>query len=293
MAVVTFDSQAATRFSFTDHNGDLDYAKAAIDSNVALHDDPPVNKLFASWYNAGTNGRYNPVDPEDRDNNGADNDPKSSPSADSTVCTITDSGGDRWDTTKNIPCDNKDYNDAFDWDQDGLFTSGVPCNLALPNPPGDDCKSLKWINDKSYTNSDGTKSPMSLVSTCSGCGIREATSNLVNNGRSNAVWVIVFLSDGLANMSDTPATFPYNAGTHRGIPSIYPNGFCGGKIDVTGTGSGLNYWKTNCVDWDVSTRYCINDDPATCPPGSVALVGNGSFSPLTRRPTAWKTTRAI
>ena len=57
----------------------------------------------------------------------------------------------------------------------------------------------------------------------------------MRGGRSNAVWVIVFLSDGLANMSDTPATFPYDAGTGQGIPSIYPNGFCGGKIDVSGT----------------------------------------------------------
>jgi Flp pilus assembly protein TadG len=268
VSVVTFDSQAHTRFSFTDHNGDLDYAILAIDNNVALHDDPPVNKLFASWYNGGTNGRFNPVNPEDRDNNGADADPKNSPLADSTVCTITTPLGDRWDDTKNIPCDDPNYLDAFDWDQNGQFDFVSPC-AAGPNPPGDNCKSAYWI---------ANKGPMSLVSTCSGCGMREATTNLVNSGRSNAVWVIVFLSDGLANMSDTPTTFPYNSGTHTGIPPNFPNGFCGGKIDVTGTGAGLNYWKTNCVDWDVSTRYCINNDPATCPPGAVPVV-SAPYSP--------------
>jgi Flp pilus assembly protein TadG len=259
VAVVTFDTQANTRFLL----GDVDAASAAVDSLVKLHDDPPVNKLFASWYNAGTNGRFNPVNPEDRDNNGADPDPKNSPLADSTVCTITTPLGDRWDDTKNIPCDDPNYLDAFDWDQDGHY-SGESCAV---NPNSDRCKSENWV---------AMHGTMSLVSTCSGCGMRAATDELVRSGRSNAVWVIVFLSDGLANMSDTPATFPYNASTGQGIPPSYPNGFCGGKIDVSGTGAGVNYWKTNCVDWDVSTRYCINSDPATCPPHSTALAGNAS-----------------
>ena len=263
VAVVTFDSQAHTRFAL----GTLTNAEAAVNGQVALHDDPPVNKLFASWYNSGTNGRFNPVDPEDRDNNGADPDPKNSPLADSTVCTITVPLGDRWDTVKNIPCDDPNYLDAFDWDGNGQFDYVASC-AAGPNPPGDNCKSQYWI--------DTHPGPMSLVSTCSGCGIREATLNLATDGRSNAVWVIVFLSDGLANMSDTPDTFPYSATTGRGIPSTYPNGFCGGKIDVSGTGAGVNYWKSNCVDWDVSTRYCINSDAATCPPGSTALTGMAS-----------------
>ncbi len=266
-AVVTFDSQAHTRFSLTDSNGDLDAASASVDSQVALHDDPPVNKLYASWYNAGTNGRYNPVNPEDRDNDGADPDPKSNPAADSTVCTPDGSGWFGGDPNSNTgkPCDypGPDQLDAFDWDQNGSY-SGETCAV---NPNSDYCKSKTW------TDAHGL---MSLVSTCSGCGMREATANLVQNGRSNAVWVIVFLSDGLANMSDTPTTYPYNAGTGLGIPSNYPNGFCGGKIDVSGTGAGVNYWKSNCVDWDVSTRYCINSDAATCPPGSTHLTGMAS-----------------
>ena len=266
-AVVTFDAQAHTRVQLTDNSGDLDAASAAVDSQVKLHYDAPVNKLFASWYNAGTNGRFNPVNPEDRDNNGDDADPKNSPAADSTVCTPDGSGwfgGDPNSTPPTgIPCDYSNRNDAFDWDQDGHYSD----DTCADNPNSDYCKTTQWI---------ASNGPMSLVSTCSGCGIREATANLVREGRSNAVWVIVFLSDGLANMSDTPATYPYVASTGLGIPSIYPNGFCGGKIDVSGTGSGLNYWKSNCVDWDVSTRYCINNDAATCPPGSTHLTGMAS-----------------
>ena len=292
-AVVTFDSQAHTPVPL----GDLATAAGAVDSGVKLHDDPPSNKLFASWDNNGTGGRVNPVNPEDRDNhyNGsADPDPDLSAS---TQCTITVPGGDRWDTTKNIPCDldasdNPNSLDAFDWDQDGLF-SDQSCAV---NPNSDYCKSKTWVD---------ANGPMSLVSTCSGCGIREATDELVRGGRSNAVWVIVFLSDGLANMSDTPATFSYDAGTEQGIPAIYPNGFCGGKIDVSGTTVDpphmTNFWKTSCVDWNVppsppdncsvsdwnseatpklDCRYCINNDPTTCPPDSYALTKTGStYSP--------------
>ncbi len=276
VAVVTFDTIAMTPFSFIGADGgDLTLAKSAIDNRVVLHDDPPANKLFASWYNAGTNGRYNPVNPEDRDNNGADDDPKNTPLADSTVCNITVLGGDRWDTSKNIPCDSKDYLDAFDWNQDTLFkyfTDPASPAACTANPLADDdhCLSLKW---KQNHNPLGLSPlpPMSMVSTCSGCGMREATANLVSNGRSNAVWVIVFLSDGVANMSDTPATYPYDGTTSppSGIPATYPNGFCGGKIDVNGSGSGINYWKTNCIKWDTGTRYCIDTwtDAAhnTCP----------------------------
>ena len=81
---------------------------AAVDNNVALHDDPPVNKLFSSWYNGGTNGRFNPVNPEDRDNNGANSDPKNSPAANSTVCTIDPPGGrlGHQQDPPSIPCDD-------------------------------------------------------------------------------------------------------------------------------------------------------------------------------------------
>jgi hypothetical protein len=286
VAIVTFDTVAITRYSFGgSDNGDVTGALSAIDSRVTLHDDPPANKLFASWYNAGTNGRFNPVNPEDRDNNGSDTDTGTT----STQCTITVSGGDRWDTTKDIPCDNASYLDAFDWNQDGLFTAGTDGsgNCTASPATGDHCISLKWEQDHNPL-SFSPLPPMSLVSTCSGCGIREATANLLAGGRSNAVWVMVFLSDGLANMTDTPQTYPYNSSTLKGIPSIYPNGFCGGSIDVNGTGTGVNYWKTNCIKWDTSKRYCINADWTTCPTNDprqtiipLTKSGSGYTAPFT------------
>lgn len=251
VAVVNFDVQAYTAFPL---GGDLTAAKNAIDQRVLLHDDPPRNKLFIKWYNSGTNGYVNPVNPEDRDNNGLDTDTKST-----TICTVD---ANRWDETKNIPCDDKDYLDAFDWDQNDIFTIE------------DHNTSVKWMEDHDPLGKTHTPHPpMALISTCSGCGIREANINLVNSGRPNAVWVMVFLSDGVANMSDTPVTYPYNSGTKLGIPSTYPNGFCGGGI-MSG------FWMSNCIDKDVSIRYCINESSDTCPPGSVALAASGSgFTP--------------
>ncbi len=75
----------------------------------------------------------------------------------------------------------------------------------------DVCLTEKWMdNHKWYNDSTGADDtlPMSILSTCTGCGIRVATANLVGGGRSNAVWVMVVLSDGVANLTDTPQTFP-------------------------------------------------------------------------------------
>lgn len=116
---------------------------------------------------------------------------------------------------------------------------------------------------------------MSLVSTCSGCGIREANALLTNFGRPDAVWVVIFLSDGVANMSDTYLTDPYDAGKKLGIPALYPDGFCGGHLDVNRTDTGINYWDSMCVKKDLTKRYCINEDPDTCPlnpPGQEMVV---------------------
>jgi hypothetical protein len=92
-----------------------------------------------------------------------------------------------------------------------------------------------------------------------------ANEQLVSSARSNAVWVMVFLSDGVANMSDTPRTYAYDAATKLGIPSIYPDGFCGGGIDAS-------FWTSLCIDKDTSRRYCINQDPDTCPPDTNGVV---------------------
>jgi hypothetical protein len=112
---------------------------------------------------------------------------------------------------------------------------------------------------------------MAVVSTCTGCGMREASNILVNFARPQAVWVIVFLSDGVANMSDTPATYAYNASTGLGVPATFPNGYCTGGIN-------LPFWSSNCLDREIVQRVCADDDPDTCPPDTVMAGGGVAYS---------------
>ncbi len=282
VSVVTFDTMAITRVQLT---GDLASAKTEITNKVVLHYDTPMNKLFADWYNAGYAGHVNPVDPEDRNMDGQDSDTSTA----STQCTITDPTGNRWDTTKNIPCDDKDHLDAFDWDQDGHYSTwkaGETINgdgsvTCLNVGASDECLTSEWVREHDpFSPLHTPRFPMSLVSTCSGCGIREANFQLTQYGRPDAVWVVIFLSDGVANMSDTYLTNPYNPATKLGIPAIYPDGFCGGRYDANRTDSKLNYWDSMCTkvdksgsgQYDLTLRYCINDDPTTCPPNAVRLA---------------------
>ncbi|MBS3752964.1 MAG: VWA domain-containing protein, partial [Anaerolineales bacterium] len=76
-------------------------------------------------------------------------------------------------------------------------------------------------------NNDGTLGD-SLVTTCTGCGIRLAGNILKNQGRIDSVWIIVFLSDGATNMTDLP---PSELDPSSPVPATYPNGFCGGAIN--------------------------------------------------------------
>jgi hypothetical protein len=238
VSVVTFAQVAQTQYALS---GDLTAAKTAIDNNVLLNDDAPRRKLFPKWGNWGHAGKVNPVNPEDRDNDGQDGDNAIS-------CTP---GTDRWDDTLNIPCDESDKIDAFDWNGNGTFDTS------------DDNASQAWI--ASHGNL-----PMAIVSTCTGCGIREGASILKQTGRPSAVWIMVFLSDGAANMSDTPLTNAYDATDNPyGVKSIYINGYCGGGIDS-------GYWLTNCIKKNDPNRYCIKDNPNSCPPGTVKLTATGS-----------------
>jgi hypothetical protein len=247
VAIVTFDQMAVTRLTLSDN---LTTVNTFIDQ-IPLHDDAPAARLFGSWYNNGLPGRYNPVNPEDRNGDGLDTDA-------SIPCTVTNPTGDRWDNALNIPCDDPTKLDAFDWNQNGQLDAS------------DVTASTNWVAEPRH-NPLGLNPPppMSLVSTCTGCGIRVATSNLVNNGRSNAVWVLVVLSDGVANLTDTPQTFPMSG--NSGIPASYPNGFCGGSI-------GNALWTSACIKQD-ATRWCINPTPIGATP-AVPAGGNCAPTPL-------------
>ncbi len=69
---------------------------------------------------------------------------------------------------------------------------------------------------------------------CVGCGVRVAANILKNSGRPEALWVIVFLSDGYVNVADVPDTYTGATGlAASGLDIAFQNGFCPGDL---GTG---------------------------------------------------------
>ncbi len=241
VSVITFDSKATVRVPLS--SGDLTTEKKAIIldniDTIAPHDDAPFARMWPLWAMDDENHRrYNPVYPDDRDGNGVDADP-------GMLCDYAINGW--WDTSKDVPCDQDDKYDAFNWDKDpdDLFTDP------------DQALAVAWKDER------GENDKFSVVSTCTGCGIREAANQLKAYGRPGAVWVIIFLSDGAANMSDTHMTGGTRPDGSPVIPAAFPNGFCTQQ-----------YWADNCFDRDIDVRYCIDDDPDTCPPGSEHQVPN-------------------
>ncbi|MEA4909522.1 MAG: pilus assembly protein TadG-related protein [Anaerolineaceae bacterium] len=243
VAVVTFDTQAVSlpidsKSGVPVHLTDSMANAAAEVNGIQLHDDPPYNLLPSSWIGRSSApvDLFNPVNPEDRDGDGQDLD-----AADmypGGTCTPDD---DLWDESLDpygwggVPCDRDGVDDVFDFNRDGVW---------------DGAEGSSWAGS------------MSINSTCTGCGMREAANVLKESGRSNAVWVIVFLSDGIVNMSDTSTTR-----TDEDFPDNLYNGFCTGGIDDNIDTQG--FWAYPwCVDRDPAVRVCIDDDSGTCPPGT-------------------------
>jgi hypothetical protein len=250
VAIVTFDYKAKT---VLDLNPDLATAKAVIDSDVRVHDDAESARLL--WLIDKDVSKYfyhpvNPIFPDDRDGDGldADNNP-------AFIC--TDNNHDLWDDywadhpdprdgqIHLQPCDDDNILDAYDWSDppDGDHTND---NLDQYNPA--------LVPEKYEVTS--------FLSTCSGCGIREATKELKDNGRPEGVWIMVYLSDGITNLSDMPST-----STEADVPGSFIYGYCGKSPD---DGS---FWRDKCIDWNDSGstsegRYCIDIDETTCPKGT-------------------------
>ena len=263
VAIVTFDFDAQVEYNLS---SDLGQVNNAIDNLIQLHDDPPSEYL--AWVDASPWGGYrtfNPIYPDDRDGDGFDND-SGATCTDNFINlsggTLGAAGRDLWDDNTGDPCDRDDILDAYDWNDNGDHDDD---NIAPPTGP---------LNAGAFIY-EGT----SLLSTCSGCGIRMATNVLKNDGRSTAVWVIVFLSDGVANMSDNPYSFS------GGIPNGYRYGFCGPAY------GGTAFWQTYCIDPNPGTfnpslgthglfqnRYCIDADSSECPPGTTHVTSSGPFS---------------
>jgi Putative Flp pilus-assembly TadE/G-like len=240
VAVVTFDYKAAVQFPLS---SDLTAAQNAIDTQVNVHYDVP-SSLVAWTYYPGK--KFNPIFPDDRDGNGVDADPGA-------PCTLYGDGTpwekpDPFDPTTWIPCDDDSTLDAIDWNQDGLWNA----NDYLP------------AKDPFVA---GTYEVTSLLSTCTGCGIRVATQVLKDSGRPASVWIMVLLSDGIANLSDTHNTNP-------AVPASFIYGFCGNHPSSS-------FWSS-CIDFNTpgfsAGRYCIDANSAECPPGSTHTNTSGPYS---------------
>ena len=218
------------------------------------------------WTLTNPNGeykRFNPINPDDRDGDGADEDPL-------LPCTdlINNVNGapvrDMWDDATSEPCDRDDIMDAYDWNRNGDHDDDY----------------LTYVDPFPYSFED-----TSLVSTCQGCGLRMAVEQLTTNGRPTSVWVIVFLSDGVVNMSDTNQTY-------GDIPTQFRYGFCGADPDTA-------FWESYCIDWNdgltpagnpdpspgiSAGRYCLdanqdgNPAPSECPPDSTYTTESGPYS---------------
>ncbi len=81
--------------------------------------------------------------------------------------------------------------------------------------------------------------------------------------------MIVFLSDGVANVSDDHNSFNL-------IPDTFRYGFCG---DDPATG----FWASYCIDPNASGsfsegRFCIDADSDECPPEATPTTESGPYS---------------
>lgn len=275
VAVVTFDSIGMTHAitnlagNNVDLSDDLSSVNNVIDS-IGLHDDAPYAKMWPYWKGSRIGGipLFNPLNPEDRDGDGGDADPNLPPcyiNPFHPLCCALD--GDRWDENPKFnylgwggfPCDDDFKTDAYDWNGDGTYTeddntAGLAYIAKVTRDP----------DGGGPLNAFGVDSPLS---TCTGCGMRTAANVLRRSGRPGAVWVIIFLSDGMANLSDTPNTSSI-------VPSDYKNGFCNGTL-------GTGFWRSICLDLNAWPRYCIDTDQNTCPiippppdPNEVLWSGN-------------------
>lgn len=135
------------------------------------------------------------------------------------------------------------------------------------NPIDGDMNPLDINGDGTYVGGVPQGYGDSIVTTCTGCGMRVAGDILKGQGRMDSVWVIVLLSDGATNVSDLPDASDAN----NPVPAGYTNGFCGGTINN-------RMWdKPWCTDSDPSTRHCgpFHANSGECPPNA-SWVGNST-----------------
>jgi hypothetical protein len=244
VSVVTFDYKAVVQFPLS---SDLAAAQNAIDTQVNVHDDAPYGLIDWTYY---PGKKFNPIFPDDRDGNGVDADPGD-------PCTLYGDGTpwekpDPFNPNTWKPCDDDSILDTFDWTGDHQWDSS------------DDSYARTHNKDPFAA---GTYEVTSLLSTCTGCGIRVGTQELKNGGRPGSVWIMVLLSDGIANLSDT-----HN--TSSTVPGSFIYGFCGNQ-------PGSSFWPS-CIDYNIpgfsAGRYCIDSPASQCPPGTTHTNTSAPYS---------------
>jgi len=151
-----------------------------------------------------------------------------------------------------------------DLDLNTIIASGKNPLLGELNP-------LDLNNDGAYPGGSPSGFGDSILSTCTGCGMRIAGNILSDQGRVDSVWVIVILSDGATNLSDLPDA----ADVNNPVPAGYIYGFCGG--DPTFPNPNRMWDRPWCTDSDPTTRHCgpFHADASECPPGAI-WVGNNT-----------------
>jgi hypothetical protein len=288
VGIITFDSQSRVISNLTD---DLTDAKARLWSQVGAHDDPPGVRIWSNWQTAWANGPYhgvnravNMVNPDDLDGDGRDYDsparlgytcPDFNDPANATIL------ADRWWTVDEgapdvygwggVPCDDPSVEDAYDWNNSGVYDQADI----------DATQAYNSLYQSAYAPNRVSFSP---IDTCTGCGLREASNQFKADGRPGSVWVMVFLSDGAANLSDTAGAPVFTSlgdtpNTGGDIPSTIPDGFCGGAFEYL-----LGY--TFCMDRQFSPRYCLYDNNPShdyrrsdeCPTDSIKIYVGGAPS---------------
>ncbi len=245
-------------------SGNIAAAEQAIYS-VKVSQNMDDTKLWGPWQQLGAT---NPVNFEDLSgDNQIKGLPTNLPSSDGTCGVGGAAPANRWDTTHGgpaawgggVPCNDNRRLDAFDWNGNGIFDDSdelaseawlknyvqVNRGITLPAPAANNLATLTayWPYLRYMSSND----------TCSGCGVRVASNLIKSTGNANSVWVMVFLSDGVANLTDTENS--------PGLPAGYfsfslPAGFCGGNIGVNN-----RLWGWLCINFTPNNpRYCIQTD---------------------------------
>lgn len=263
VAIITYGDKARLVQGFTSN---LAQARQSIWQGVNVHDEAPSARLWPNWYNDGLLDRVNPVNPEDRDGDGLDDDDDEALYGvrcpwDTSPLVLND----RWWSVDEgapdpfgwggVPCDDDNLRDAYDWDQDDLFT------LA------DHQASVNYLSQPNHTS-------LTFLSTCIGCGLREASQLFRQEGRAGAVWVAVLFTDGIVNLSDVPGYALSSSNRLEPLGGDYPNGFCDGVLANREDNKG--WWQRLCLDREVNPRYCLDESASTCPPNSLWIRNNNA-----------------